>query len=316
MKMLKNIKIKRKVIISAALALFMISGDIMANNDYDKKKPLSPEEKKVIIDKGTEIPYSGDLLKEDREGTFTCRQCGEPLFYSNDKFDCGGGWPSFDEAIPGRILRVPDDDGKRTEIICANCRGHLGHVFFNEGFTDKNTRYCVNSISMDFIPGPVENRETAIFAGGCFWGVEYYMEQIDGVKEVVSGYTGGRKKNPDYEAVCRGNTGHYEAVKVIYDPAKADYETIAKTFFEIHDPTQRNGQGPDIGKQYRSAVFYMNEAQKKTAEKLIGVLKDKGYKIATKLLKAGEFYKAETYHQDYYDRKGTLPYCHSYVKRF
>lgn len=313
--MLKPENIAVKVINGTLLAVLLMNGVMMAAKTYPME-PLSPEEKEVIIDKGTEMPFSGDLLHEVREGTYVCRQCGVPLFSSNDKFDCGGGWPSFDDAVEGRVLRVPDADGKRTEILCANCKGHLGHVFLNEGFTDKNTRYCVNSISLDFTPASEGSSKTAVFAGGCFWGVEHYMQQVDGVKEVVSGYTGGKKADPDYGEVCRGNTGHYEAVKVTYDPAEVDYETIARRFFEIHDPTQRNGQGPDIGKQYRSAVFYRNTEQKETAEKLIGILGDKGYKVATKVLPADTFYEAEAYHQDYYERKGSLPYCHGYVKRF
>lgn len=169
---------------------------------------------------------------------------------------------------------------------------------------------------MDFIPGELKMEETAVFAGGCFWGVEYYLQKHEGVKSVVSGYTGGKVKDPTYQQVTTGSTGHFEAVEVTYDPAKVDYETLAKTFFEIHDPTQKNGQGPDIGKQYRSAVFYQNEEQKLISEKLIKQLKDKGYKVATKVLPAKTFYEAESYHQDYYFKKGTLPYCHGYVKRF
>lgn len=295
------------------LTIFILSGAAMAQNDM---KPLSPEEKRIIIDKETEAPFSGDLLYEKREGTFVCRQCGTELFYSANKFESGCGWPSFDDAIPGRVLEVPDADGRRTEILCANCKAHLGHVFRGEGFTPKDTRHCVNSLSMDFIPGKPERMQTAVFAGGCFWGVEYYMQQIDGVKEVVSGYSGGRVEDPTYQEVSRGNTGHYEAVEVRYDPDKTDYETLAKMFFEIHDPTQKNGQGPDIGRQYRSAVFYRNPEEKQSAEKLIGLLKAKGYKVATKLLPLDVFYPAEEYHQDYYFRKGTLPYCHGYVKRF
>ena len=288
-------------------------GEAMTADQYNK---LSEAERRVIINKGTEAPFSGDLLNEKREGTFVCRQCGSALYYSTDKFESGCGWPSFDDEIEGAVTRVPDADGRRTEIICSNCKGHLGHVFLGEGFTEKNTRHCVNSISMDFIPGELKLEETAVFAGGCFWGVEYYLQKHDGVKSVISGYTGGKVKDPTYQDVSTGTTGHFEAVEVTYDPAKVDYETLAKTFFEIHDPTQKNGQGPDIGKQYRSAVFYQNEEQKLITEKLIKQLRDKGYKVATKVLPAKTFYEAETYHQDYYFRKGTQPYCHAYVKRF
>ncbi|MCK4529818.1 MAG: bifunctional methionine sulfoxide reductase B/A protein, partial [Candidatus Marinimicrobia bacterium] len=239
-------------------------------------KILSKEEKQVILKKGTEDPFSGDLLNEKRKGIFTCRQCGAKLYNSTDKFDSSCGWPSFDDEIEGAVLRIPDADGHRTEIVCANCRGHLGHVFIGEKFTDKNTRHCVNSLSMDFTPENLELEEKAVFAGGCFWGVEYYMQKIEGVNTVVSGYTGGHSEDPTYEDVSYKNTGHYEAVEITYDPVRVNFETLAKTFFEIHDPTQKNGQGPDIGKQYRSAIFYQNKEQEAVSKKLIEQLRNKG----------------------------------------
>lgn len=156
----------------------------------------------------------------------------------------------------------------------------------------------------------------AVFAGGCFWGVEHLMQQAPGVLDVQSGYTGGTKDNPSYEQVRNGQTGHYEAVCVTYDPAQTDYETLAKLFFEIHDPTQTDGQGPDVGSQYRSAVFYADEQQKQIAQKLIGILQDKGLQIATRVLPLQTFWPAEQYHQNYYVRKGTQPYCHLRTKRF
>ncbi|MDH6303430.1 methionine-S-sulfoxide reductase [Parabacteroides sp. PF5-5] len=158
--------------------------------------------------------------------------------------------------------------------------------------------------------------DTAIFAGGCFWGVEYYMKQLPGVISVESGYIGGTKENPTYEEVCTGTTGHAEAVRITYDPSKTDYETLARRFFEIHDPTHVNHQGPDMGEQYRSEVFYSTDEEKQIAEKLIALLKDKGFEVATKLTPATVFWPAEDYHQNYYTRKGTLPYCHGYTKRF
>ena len=161
-----------------------------------------------------------------------------------------------------------------------------------------------------------QTTKQAVFAGGCFWGVEHLMQAAPGVLDVQSGYTGGTVESPSYEQVKTGMTGHLEAVRVTYDPAQTDYETLAKLFFEIHDPTQIDGQGPDIGSQYRSAVFYVDEEQKKVADKLIALLAQKGYKIATRVLPLGTFWPAEPYHQDYYVRKGTEPYCHLRVKRF
>lgn len=280
---------------------------------------LTPEEERVIIGKGTERPFTGKYLDNKESGTYTCKRCDKPLYRSNDKFDSQCGWPSFDDEIQGAVIRVPDKDGIRVEIVCANCGGHLGHVFEGERFTDKDTRHCVNSVSLGFIADYEKTdgiTERAIFAGGCFWGVEYYLEKHPGVVSVTSGYIGGHTKNPTYEEVCSKTTGHAEAVEVVYDPAKTDYETLARLFFEIHDPTQVDRQGPDIGEQYRSEVFYLNDEQKQIAEKLIHDLKGKGYKVATKVTKATEFYKAEKYHQDYYINKGTLPYCHGYTKRF
>lgn len=159
-------------------------------------------------------------------------------------------------------------------------------------------------------------KETAIFAAGCFWGVEYYLQKAEGVLSTTVGYIGGTVDNPGYKEVCTGTTGHAEAVEVVYDAEKTDFETVCKLFFETHDPTQVNRQGPDIGLQYRSEIFYMDEKQKETAERLIKILDDKGYDIATKLTPATTFWKAEDYHQDYYNHKGALPYCHGYTKRF
>lgn len=158
--------------------------------------------------------------------------------------------------------------------------------------------------------------EKVIFAGGCFWGVEYYMKKLPGVLSVTSGYTGGHTQNPTFESIHYEDTGHIEAVQIEYDPEKTDFETLTKYFFEIHDPTQVNRQGPDIGEQYQSAIFYSNDGEQKIAEKLISTLKEKGFDVVTKVLPASKFWPAETYHQDYYAKTGRTPYCHSYTKRF
>jgi peptide methionine sulfoxide reductase msrA/msrB len=308
-------------VLLGALAIGLTPLTMMSKeNGMEKTKTfndLTPEEERVIVHKGTEAPFSGKYYKETAAGTYTCRRCNAPLYRSEDKFDSGCGWPSFDDEINGAVKRTIDADGRRTEITCAACGGHLGHVFEGEQLTDKNVRHCVNSISMNFVPAgnPVKT-DTGYFAGGCFWGTEHLLQSIDGVLSVKSGYMGGHTSNPTYKEVCSGLTGHAETVEVVFDPAKASYEEVAKAFFEIHDPTQKNRQGPDIGTQYRSVVFYRDEAQKETAEKLIGILKANGLDVATELKKAGPFWPAEDYHQDYYERNGKEPYCHIYTKRF
>jgi peptide methionine sulfoxide reductase msrA/msrB len=306
-----------KTIVFFTIVLLTPLINIAQNNmTYNK---LTPEEERVIIRKGTEAPWTGKYLNNKVRGTYTCKQCGSPLYRSEDKFDSDCGWPSFDDEIKGAVIRIPDPDGMRTEIECARCGAHLGHVFTGEGFTAKDTRYCVNSISMNFIPDPpvsVPKTDTAIYAGGCFWGVEYYMQKQKGVISVTSGYTGGHTDHPTYEQVCSNTTGHAEAVEIVFDPSLVTYDQLTRLFFEIHDPTQVDRQGPDIGSQYRSEVFYRTDEQKKVAENLIQILKSKGFKVATKVTRASTFWPAETYHQDYYERKGTLPYCHGYVKRF
>jgi peptide methionine sulfoxide reductase msrA/msrB len=296
-----------------------ISLIILSMSAQNKKfNPLTPEETRVLVNKGTERPFTGMYYDFYEKGTYICKRCDAPLYHSTTKFDSGCGWPSFDDEVKGAVKRVPDADGRRTEIVCANCDAHLGHVFKGEGFTAKNTRHCVNSVSLNFIPDKKKEMKTekAILASGCFWGVEYHLQKIPGVIETSVGYTGGHKDKPTYKEVCTGTTGHAEAVEVVFDPEKVSFETICKVFFETHDPTQVDGQGPDIGDQYRSEIFYVNDNQKVVSEKLIGILRDKGYNVVTKLTPATIFWIAEDYHQDYYDHKGSTPYCHIYKKKF
>ena len=302
-------------------ALFREAPAMEAEKSWEKEgimnlRALTAEEERVIIHKGTERPFSGEYVQLNRAGVYTCRRCGAMLYRSQDKFDSSCGWPAFDDELPGAVRHAPDADGSRTEILCATCGGHLGHVFTGEGLTPKNTRHCVNSISMLFIPEQDVRYGEAVFAGGCFWGVEYWMQQIPGVLGVTSGYTGGRTENPTYRDVCEEDTGHAEAVRVRFDPVRVDYETLVRAFFEIHDPTQLNRQGPDVGDQYRSAVFYAGDEQQATALRLIAELRENGYAVQTEVVPLGAFREAEAYHQKYYQRKGSAPYCHRPVKRF
>lgn len=175
-----------------------------------------------------------------------------------------------------------------------------------------------NSAPVTLLPAaPAQaGNETLILASGCFWGTEYFLQRIDGVLSTTVGYTGGHVENPSYEQVCGKRTGHYEACLVEFDPKRTTAEEVLRTFFETHDPTQANGQGPDIGPQYRGAVFYQNDSQRDLTLSLIALLTAKGLKIATEVLPAQAFYSAEGYHQDYYDAKGGTPYCHGYRKLF
>lgn len=286
--------------------------------DVDKSdyRKLTPEEEKVIIYKGTEYPGTGIYNNFKGTGVYNCKRCNIPLYKSTDKFNSGCGWPSFDDAIDNNVKEVPDSDGRRTEIVCNKCGGHLGHVFRGEQFTAKNTRHCVNSISLMFEEDKTMKTDTAVFASGCFWGTEYFLQQMSGVIDTKPGYIGGDVENPTYKEVCTGTTGHAEAVQVIFNPDSVTYEELAKIYFETHDPTQVDRQGPDIGSQYRSEIFYFDEEQKKIAKDLIEQLKNKGLNVATKLTKATTFWIAEEYHQDYYIKTGKQPYCHRYIKRF
>ncbi|WP_126993974.1 bifunctional methionine sulfoxide reductase B/A protein [Thermosipho globiformans] len=273
-------------------------------------KNLSEFEKFVLFEKGTERPFSGKFENHFEKGIYVCKNCGISLYNSSSKFNSGCGWPAFDDEIPGAIRKQVDRDGIREEIVCSYCGAHLGHVFYGEGFTEKNVRHCVNSVSLDFVPeGGKSLIDRIFFAGGCFWGVKYLFRKLDGVVDTRVGYMGGKRKNPTYEQVCTGVTGHLETVEVIFDPKKLYEKTLIKYFFEIHDFTQENGQGPDIGEQYKSAIFYTNDLQKKISEKLIQALKKK-YNVVTQLRKASDFWVAEDYHQQYYEKTGKTPCCH------
>lgn len=283
----------------------------------DKLKSLTPDSVHILRDKGTERPFSGKYLEPYARGTYLCRRCGLALFRADNQFLSACGWPSFDDQISDTVLLLPDADGRRTEILCKRCHGHLGHVFTGEGYTAKNLRHCVNSLSIEFVNDTqVLDTGEAILAAGCFWGVQYYLDRLHGVLKTEVGYSGGHLEAPDYKQVCNKTTGHLESIRVVYDVNKLSYEDLLKYFFEIHDPTQTDGQGPDLGPQYLSAVFYFDAEQHKIAEQVIALLKSKNYQVMTQLLPVCVFWPAEEYHQEYYDKTGKLPYCHTHVKRF
>ncbi|MCX7697348.1 MAG: bifunctional methionine sulfoxide reductase B/A protein [Bacteroidales bacterium] len=278
--------------------------------------PLHKFEQEVILHKATEKPFSSSLLKIKEPGTFLCKQCNQPLFYTRWKFDSGTGWPSFDDVLKEAVILQQESDG-RTEVQCSRCHAHLGHLFVGEGFTSKMNRYCINGIALRFIPKEINYvPERAIFAAGCFWGVEYFFRKAPGVISAISGYTGGQLDFPTYEDVKTGKTGHFESVEVFFNPNETTFENLIQLFFEIHDFSQEDGQGPDIGEQYRSAIFYLSNAQKSIAENYVNILKEKGYHVATQLIPASVFWEAENYHQNYYYKIASTPYCHFRRKIF
>ncbi|MFZ9519020.1 MAG: bifunctional methionine sulfoxide reductase B/A protein [Silvanigrellaceae bacterium] len=279
-------------------------------------RELSPFESFVIDKKGTEKPFTGEYCNTTSNGVYHCKKCDAPLYKSADKFPSHCGWPSFDDEIPGAVKRNPDADGRRVEIVCRSCDGHLGHVFEGEGFTLKNIRHCVNSISLVFRASETQAKSVALFASGCFWGTEYHFAKVPGVLSTKVGFAGGHIENPSYRQVCEGTTGHLECCEVVYNPNEVSYEQLCKLFFETHDFSQTNGQGPDIGPQYLSALFVANDDERNSAEKLVDILKSKGFNVATRLLPAAHFWPAEDYHQKYYFHQAKTPYCHIYRKIF
>lgn len=277
-------------------------------------KDLTPEEERVIVHCGTEQPFSGELCNNFDGGVYRCRRCSSSLYLSDHKFPCSCGWPSFDDEIPGAVSRRPDPDGLRTEIVCERCQAHLGHVFEGEKLTAKSLRHCVNSISLEFLP--YSELEKGLFAGGCFWGVQHLFRDLEGVLSSSCGYSGGSLDYPTYEQVCSGRTGHLETVELWFNPKEVSYEDVVRYFMEIHDPSQRGGQGPDIGDQYRSAIFVVDQIQRSKAEKVVEELKAKGLEVVTEIRDEAPFWVAEAFHQHYYVKTGAVPYCHRRISRF
>jgi peptide methionine sulfoxide reductase msrA/msrB len=307
-----------------------------ADKPADLRSKLTPLQFDVTQNCGTEPAFHNQYWDNHEPGVYVDVVSGEPLFSSLDKFDSGSGWPSFTKPIDADVVSDLSDTSHgmvRTEVRSKQGKSHLGHLF-DDGPAPTGIRYCINSASLRFVPladlekeglgrylarfpkdvvaaataakgsGAMNTatKETAILAGGCFWGMEDILRKIPGVLETECGYTGGHLKNPNYEDTHDSKSGHAEAVKVVFDPTKLTYEDLLGWFFRMHDPTTLNRQGNDVGTQYRSAIFYTDEHQKETAEKVKAKVDASGKwkkPITTEITKASEWYRAEDYHQDY-----------------
>lgn len=271
---------------------------------------LTPEQYQVTREHGTERAFTGEFCHLYEPALYGCVCCDNWLFDSREKFESGTGWPSFTQPVLENAIKYIEDNKygmRRVEVQCNVCDAHLGHVF-PDGPMPSGLRYCINSASLKKVSTTA--LQTATFGGGCFWCTEALFLSLNGVESVVSGYSGGEVDNPTYQQVCSGATGHAEVVQVVFDSSIISYEDLLRIHLHTHNPTTLNRQGADKGTQYRSVIFYHDEEQKAIAEQVIA--QEASHfddPIVTAISSFTQFFKAENYHQDYYSRNATQPYC-------
>jgi peptide methionine sulfoxide reductase msrA/msrB len=273
------------------------------------KALLTAEQFRVTRLKGTERAFSSELCSYFEPGRYACVCCDTELFDAEEKFESGTGWPSFTQPIKENVVAYHKDSSfgmQRIEALCNTCDAHLGHVF-QDGPMPSGLRYCINALSLKKI---VISEKKIDFGGGCFWCTEAIFQRLRGVLKVESGYSGGTVINPTYREVCSGTTGHAEMVEITYNPEEISFEDLLKIHLSTHNPTTVDRQGADRGSQYRSVIFYRTEEEKQTAMRIIDeVQKSYPDMIVTQLQMFEHFYKAEDYHQDYYNRNQEAGYC-------
>jgi peptide methionine sulfoxide reductase msrA/msrB len=295
------------------------------------QKILTPQQYACTQEDATEPPFNNKYWNHTEDGIYVDVVSGKPLFSSLDKYDSNSGWPSFTRPLNTEAIFQRKDQSHemiRTEVRSRSSQSHLGHVF-TDGPTPSGLRFCINSASLDFVPleklkekglglyaflfAHKKQWDLATLAGGCFWGLENLFESRKGVIATRVGYTGGSTPQANYHSVKTGQTGHAEAVQVLFDPKMTSFHDILLHYFKIHDPTTLNRQGNDIGTQYRSTIFYANSEQREEAEIVKNIVQESwqwGKDVVTEISPLGPFWIAEDEHQQYLSKHPQGYSCH------